>query len=159
MIDSEVRNMSHLLSVINNTKHDLKKYQKKYNEILLETLKVLKIKDEVSLSVSFVSSYMIKKYNREYRNIDKVTDVISFAMEDSECYFQDDNRELGDIFICYDRALKQSKEYGHSLERELSFLFTHGLLHLLGYDHMEKEDEEIMFGLQEKILKNLGVNR
>lgn len=122
-------------------------------------MQVLKIKDEVSLSVSFVSPYKIRKYNREYRNIDKVTDVISFAMEDSECYYQDDNRELGDIFICYQRAVKQSKEYGHSLERELSFLFTHGLLHLLGYDHQNKEDEEEMFSLQEKILNNLGVNR
>lgn len=151
--------MSHILSVINNTKEDLKKYQKQYQRILEETLQVLKIKDEVSLSVSFVSPYKIRKYNREYRNIDKVTDVISFAMEDSECYYQDDNRELGDIFICYQRAMKQSKEYGHSLERELSFLFTHGLLHLLGYDHQNKEDEEEMFSLQEKILNNLGVNR
>lgn len=151
--------MSHVLSVINNTKEDLKKYQKQYQQILEETLKVLKIKDEVSLSVSFVSPYIIRKYNREYRNIDKVTDVISFAMEDSECYYQDDNRELGDIFICYQRAVKQSQEYGHSLERELSFLFTHGLLHLLGYDHQNKEDEEEMFSLQEKILNNLGVNR
>ncbi len=151
--------MSHILSVINNTKNDLKKYQKKYHLILEETLKVLKIDDEVSLSVSFVSPYKIRKYNREYRNIDKVTDVISFAMEDSECYYQDDNRELGDIFICYQRALKQSVQYGHSLERELSFLFTHGLLHLLGYDHQNKEDEEEMFSLQEKILSNLGVNR
>lgn len=151
--------MSHILSVINNTKEDLKKYQKQYQRILEETLQVLKIKDEVSLSVSFVSPYKIRKYNREYRNIDKVTDVISFAMEDSECYYQDDNRELGDIFICYQRAVKQSKEYGHSLERELSFLFTHGLLHLLGYDHQNKEDEEEMFSLQEKILNNLGVNR
>lgn len=151
--------MSHILSVINNTKEDLKKYQRQYQRILEETLQVLKIKDEVSLSVSFVSPYKIRKYNREYRNIDKVTDVISFAMEDSECYYQDDNRELGDIFICYQRALKQSKEYGHSLERELSFLFTHGLLHLLGYDHQSKQDEEEMFSLQEKILNNLGVNR
>ena len=69
------------------------------------------------------------------------------------------SRELGDIIINLDRVISQAKEYGHSEKREICFLFTHGLLHLLGYDHMDKDDEKEMFALQEKILTNLGINR
>ena len=95
--------------------------------------------------------------NREYRNVDRPTDVISFAFLDNE-----ENKDemlkhsgpvcLGDIYISVDKAKEQAEEYGHPLKRELSFLFVHGLLHLLGYDHMNKEDEEVMFKLQDEIL-------
>lgn len=144
--------------VINTLRVDLNEYTSKFNSIVKETIRVLGLKDNLSLSISFVSENKIKTYNREYRNIDKITDVISFAMEDSDGY-EYDSRELGDIFICYKRAIKQAKEYGHSLNREICFLFTHGLLHLLGYDHMNEDDEKEMFSLQNKILDGLKIVR
>ncbi|MEI3327068.1 MAG: rRNA maturation RNase YbeY, partial [Thomasclavelia sp.] len=95
-----------------------------------------------------------------YRNIDRATDVISFALEDSEQYYVEGMaRNIGDIFISVDHALMQANEYGHSLKREMCFLFTHGLLHLLGFDHMEKEDEEKMIAMQKKILNALKIER
>ena len=144
--------------VINNLRCDLSKYNKVFNKIMKETINLLGLEDNLSMSVSFVSENLIRKYNRDYRNIDKITDVISFAMEDSDG-FSYDSREIGDIFICYKRAIKQSVDYGHSLDREISFLFTHGLLHLLGYDHMNEEDEKKMFGLQKELLDNYGIKK
>jgi len=111
-------------------------------------------------SVVFVGEEKIREINREYRGIDKVTDVISFALEDSQEEISYKSvRMLGDIYICISRAKEQAQEYGHSLKRELSFLALHGLLHLLGYDHMEKEDEKVMFELQELILNEEGITR
>ena len=92
------------------------------------------------------------KINKEYRNIDKTTDVISFALEDEKRENFTKIRLLGDIYISIDKAKEQAISYEHSLERELSFLAVHGLLHLLGYDHMTKEDEKIMFTKQKEIL-------
>ncbi len=104
-------------------------------------------------NIIFVDNAKIKELNSKYRNIDKETDVISFALEDEkeENVFLE-KRMLGDIYISIDKAKSQALEYGHSLTREISFLAIHGLLHLLGYDHMNKKDEEIMFGKQELIL-------
>ena len=110
-------------------------------------------------SVIFVDNDTIHEINKEYRGIDRVTDVISFAFEDSGKLVYNNVRLLGEIYICIPRMIEQANEYGHSEKRELSFLAVHGLLHLLGYDHMTKEDEEIMFPLQEKILDNYGVKR
>lgn len=106
-----------------------------------------------AFNVILTDNEKIQEINRKYRNIDKVTDVISFALEDEkkERIFSN-KRVLGDIYISVDKAKEQAEEYNHSLERELSFLAVHGLLHLLGYDHMEKEDEKIMFDKQELIL-------
>ena len=109
------------------------------------------------VDVSLVDEETIQQINRDYRHIDKVTDVISFAFEDDDSeigIIHDDEHDklLGEIFICVPRALEQAKEIGNSSERELRFLFAHGMLHLLGYDHMSKEEEEIMFPLQEKVL-------
>ena len=151
--------MKHQLNIINNTKKDIKGLSNIYANVMNAACDILKIKDVLVMSVSFVSPYMIRKYNREYRNIDRVTDVISFAMEDSFNYVYNNEREIGDIFICYQKAEVQARKYGHSLKRELVFLFTHGLLHLLGYDHMNKEDEKKMFALQDKILAKVGVGR
>ncbi len=109
-----------------------------------------------SCSILFVDDATIKKINLENRGIDRVTDVISFALEDGEEPFLS-YRVLGDIYISIPKMKEQAKEYGHSEKRELSFLVVHGLLHLLGYDHMEKEEEEIMFSLQEKILEEEGI--
>ena len=111
------------------------------------------------ISITLTNPENIRKINKEYRNIDKETDVISFALEDDKTIKNDNIRVLGDIYISIDKAKEQAIEYNHSLKRELCFLMTHGFLHLLGYDHMKKEDEEIMFPLQEKILNEYGVNR
>ena len=100
----------------------------------------------------FVDNKTIREINREYRHIDRETDVISFALEDNEEITFEFGRLLGDIYISVEKMQAQAKEYGHSEKRECAFLVIHGLLHLLGYDHIEKEDEKIMFEKQELIL-------
>ena len=110
-------------------------------------------------SIIFVDNEEIKKLNKEYRGIDKITDVISFALEDNKDIINNDLRILGDIYICIPRMIEQANSYGHDIKRELSFLTVHGLLHLLGYDHMNKEDEKVMFDLQELILNEEGIKK
>ena len=121
------------------------------DDVILRTLKHEKIK-AANFSIVFVSNEKIKDLNKNYRNIDKVTDVISFAFEDNNKIVYNEVRLLGEIYICIPKMIEQAKEYGHSETRELAFLTVHGLLHLLGYDHMTKDEEKIMFELQEKIL-------
>ncbi len=128
--------------------------QKKYSflkDIIEKTLKYLDIKNSV-FSIILTSDEKIKEINKNYRNIDKITDVISFAFEDKMNIKNDNIRVLGDIYISIPQMERQAKEYEHSEKRELSFLTVHGLLHLLGYDHMNEKDEKIMFDLQRKIL-------
>ena len=110
-------------------------------------------------SIIFVDLEEIQKINKEYRGIDRVTDVISFALEDTPNKIDSNIRVLGDIYICIPKMIEQAEDYGHSIKRELSFLTVHGLLHLLGYDHMNKDEEKIMFGLQELILNEAGTTR
>ena len=110
-------------------------------------------------SIIFIDNEEIHQINKERRGVDRATDVISFALEDSPDDF-DEFRILGDIFISIPKMQEQAKEYGHSEKRELSFLVVHGLLHLLGYDHIKsKKDEEIMFSLQDEILASLNILR
>ena len=97
--------------------------------------------------------------NREYRGVDRVTDVISFAFEDNNDLVYNDIRMLGDIFICIPQMKRQATEYGHSEKRELAFLAVHGILHLLGYDHMNEKDEKVMFELHELILDGQNIKR
>jgi probable rRNA maturation factor len=137
--------------VINLTNYKLKKETIKIKLILKHGLKVLNINSK-KFNLILVDDNYIQKLNKKYRNIDKVTDVITFALLDEKKEFVTNNDVLGDIYISVDTAIKQSKDYGHSLIRELSFLSIHGLLHLTGYDHIEKKDEEIMFRKQEEIL-------
>jgi probable rRNA maturation factor len=106
-----------------------------------------------------VDNKKIREINRDYRNIDRETDVISFALEDFKDITYIDYRLLGDIYISIDKARGQAIEYNHSFLRELSFLTIHGLLHLLGYDHMSEYDEKIMFEKQELILDGYGIKR
>lgn len=113
----------------------------------------------VEFNVIFVDNARIKELNKQYRNIDKPTDVISFALEDYKMDNYGKIRLLGDIYISIEKAKEQSIEYGHSYLRELSFLMIHGFLHLLGYDHMKEEDEKIMFEKQEMILNEYGIKR
>lgn len=110
-------------------------------------------------SIIFVDLEEIQRLNKEYRKIDKVTDVISFALEDNHDQINNEIRVLGDIYICIPKMIEQAESYGHSIKRELSFLTVHGLLHLLGYDHMNQEEEKVMFGLQELILNEAGITR
>jgi probable rRNA maturation factor len=115
---------------------------------------------KVSFNVIIVDNEYIHKINKEYRNIDKETDVITFALEDEDSVkLPDDERILGDIYISIDKVKSQAKEYGHSERRELCFLAVHGFYHLLGYDHMTEEDEKIMFSKQERVLNEYGVTR
>jgi probable rRNA maturation factor len=157
--------------------------------------------DSGEVALSFVDDETIRKLNKDYRGIDKATDVLSFAMTESTedelpIYYDDEDLEdveleqlqemselglldggedtleefeegpenllaepLGDIVISIPKALAQAEEYGHSVEREIGFLFVHGFLHLIGYDHMTEEDEKIMFGKQEEILAKAGITR
>ena len=114
----------------------------------------------VTFNVIFVDSKTIRELNKNYRNIDRETDVISFALEDGEENINFEfGRLLGDIYICISKMKEQAKEYGHSEKREMGFLTIHGLLHLLGYDHMNKEEEKIMFDKQKEILDAYGLTR
>ena len=135
-------------------------YEQDFTAIIEQALKTLGIEDDVEVSCVLVDDERIHEINREYRHIDRSTDVISFAMEDNDQFYVEGMpRTLGDIFISVDHAKKQAEEYGHSLRREMCFLFTHGILHLLGYDHMTDEQEKEMFGLQDKILGALSIER
>lgn len=100
----------------------------------------------------------IQTLNREFRNVDNVTDVLTFPAWEGEISLSADGY-LGDIMICYERAKEQAVTYGHSLMRELSFLAVHGVLHLLGYDHMTEKDERVMREKQTAILDSIGVTR
>ena len=145
------------IELIKNVDRDIKELDEvqKFIDFALKYLKL----DNVVFNVIIVDNEEIHKINREYRGIDRPTDVISFALEDDDTFIKTEQRILGDIYISIDRAIEQANEYGHALLRELCFLTIHGILHLLGYDHMAKEDEEVMFGLQERILSEYGIKR
>lgn len=128
------------------------------NELIASTLKRLKVENPI-FSIIFVDNPTIQTLNKEQRNIDAITDVISFALEDTAGILPEGMRVLGDIYISIPRMKEQAIDYGHSEKRELSFLTVHGLLHLLGYDHMTEDDESVMFELQEVILDEAGITR
>lgn len=145
------------IEIFNETNEDVKKELEIVHDVLIHGLEKLKI-DEAIFNVIIVDNEYIHKLNKEYRNIDRETDVITFALEDDKT-FNPEIRVLGDVYISIEKAHSQSIEYGHSFLRELSFLAVHGMLHLLGYDHIKKEDEEVMFKLQEEILDEMGIKR
>ncbi len=111
------------------------------------------------VNIIIVDNKKIREINKEYRKIDKETDVISFALEDDDTFIELPIRVLGDIYISVDRVKSQAKDYGHSEKREICFLVVHGILHLLGYDHMNTSDEKVMFSKQDKILDELDIRR
>ena len=142
------------IEIFNNSSYnieldDFKKY-------FLSIMKDLQVEDAL-VNIIIVDNEEIKKINKEYRNIDNVTDVISFALEDVE--FKTPFRILGDIYISYEKVKEQALKYEHSEKRELYFLATHGLLHLLGYDHMNENEEKIMFDLQKELLDKYDIKR
>ena len=128
------------------------------DDVIKKVLKHEHVKNAY-FGIIFVDLKEIQRINKEYRGIDSVTDVISFALEDTSDNIQIDMRILGDIYVCIPKMIEQANTYGHSIKRELSFLVVHGLLHLLGYDHMNEEEEKIMFKLQELILNEAGITR
>ena len=115
--------------------------------------------ENVEFNIIFVDNVKIHELNFTYRHIDRPTDVITFALEDHKDVVIPEHRLLGDIYISIDKAKEQAKEYGHSLKREIFFLSLHGFLHLLGYDHIKKEEEIKMFQRQELILNGYGITR
>lgn len=136
-------------------------------DVLAYAADYLELEENCAMSVIIVDNEEIQNINRKYRQKDAVTDVISFALEESvvEDDFpaiqevMDESRELGDIFVSFQRAQEQAVEYGHSFKRELGFLVVHGFLHLNGYDHMTDEEEAEMFDLQRDILDGFGLVR
>ena len=142
------------ITVYNRTNADIAEYIPLFETIAARAEETLSLCDDMTISVTFVRSRTIHVINRDYRGIDRPTDVISFAAGDERTGFETEEelKDLGDLFINIDYAKKQAREYGHSLKREMAFLFTHGLLHCLGYDHMSEAQEKEMFALQDKIL-------
>ena len=133
----------------------------KYRRLAETAFSLLGVDANYEIDVSLVDEETIHTINRDYRNVDRVTDVISFAFNDDkdpkdQIKGKDSLRMLGEILICLPQAKRQAASIGNSIDRELSFLFVHGLLHLLGYDHQTKEEEERMFPLQERILEEEG---
>ena len=145
------------IGIYNESKIEIKEVEE-LNKLLEYALNYKELSN-VEFNVILVDEEKIHEINKEYRGIDRVTDVISFALEDYKDIEYDDYRLLGDIYICVEKVFEQAENYGHSVKRELSFLAIHGLLHLLGYDHMDENEEKEMFGLQEEILNGYGITR
>lgn len=145
------------IEIFNNYKDDVKE---------LDTLRgfISYCVDELCLknvmfNVIIIDDVNIHKLNKEFRKIDRPTDVITFALEDDKTFNAPGVRVLGDVYISYDKVKAQSTEYNHSETRELCFLAVHGLLHLLGYDHMNVEEEKIMFNKQKELLEGYGIKK
>lgn len=151
-----------MLLDFSSIKEEFESYEEVFADLADYILDYLKIKADVILSVSLIDNKLIKEINSQYRNIDRETDVISFAFIDSlengkELLNKEGILNLGEIYISLEKAKQQAEEYQHSFNREMCFLFVHGLLHLLGYDHMNEDDEKIMFKLQDEILVSKGI--
>ena len=144
------------IEIINETNEEIDIID--LNNVIEYALKHENVSNAI-MNVIIIDNEKIHKINKEYRGIDRPTDVISFALEDDKTFVNTDFRVLGDIYISIDKAKIQAKEYNHSLLRELSFLAVHGFYHLLGYDHQTKEEEEIMFKKQEEVLESYGITR
>ncbi len=134
-----------------------RRYKNDFMTIAQRCEHVLSLDSHLCVSVIFVTADQIHMINREYRQTDRPTDVISFALRDSTDDYEmiEGKEELGDIFINVQAIVDQAAAYGHSMRREACFLFTHGLLHLCGYDHMTKQEEQEMFHLQDVILDEI----
>lgn len=153
--------VNNIVNIYNDYNYDIKNF----NELAIKILNLLAIKLKQNLAwcvaVIFNDELTSQQLNKTYRQKDYVPDVLSFANDNNVFFFNEivAIKELGDIYICYPQAIIQANLYGHSLNRELSFLFLHGLLHTLGYNHIEVEAEKIMFGLQTEILNELNITR
>ena len=146
-----------MFEVINDTEREVVELDK-LRDYVTYVVGELKL-EKCEFNIIIIDNEKIHEINKEYRGIDRETDVISFALEDNMDIEYTDFRLLGDIYISIDRCYQQALEYGHSREREICFLATHGILHLLGYDHMTPEDEKEMFDLQNKLLDGYNIKR
>lgn len=153
------------MEVVFSLNEQAKEFESTIIDIYNIALKQTSMPENVVVNVVFVSPEEIKELNKKFRGIDKVTDVLSFPMIDNfedfdkEIDFSTGLVEIGDIYINPIRAKEQAEEYGHSFKREVCFLALHGLLHLLGYDHMTVEDEKQMFELQDIIMEKANLRR
>lgn len=144
------------INIFNETNEEIEEL-KEIKKLLKYAAKKENLKN-TEFNVIIVDDDYIHELNRDYRSKDKVTDVITFALEDNEDV-DIGVRILGDVYISLYQARRQAIEYGHSFLRELAFLSVHGFYHLLGYDHMKEEEEKIMFGKQEWILDGYGIKK
>ena len=150
--------MSSKVEIFKEVKEEIKELET-VEKVLYSAIEKEKL-ENVSFNLIIVDNKYIHELNKTYRNIDRETDVITFALEDeSTIIIPDEERILGDIYISIDKAKAQAEEYGHSLLRELSFLAVHGFYHLLGYDHQTPEEEKVMFQKQEEVLDSYGIRR
>lgn len=153
------------LLIDNRTDFEItEEFEKLFNDVVKESLRYEEFDPECEVSLSIVSNDEIQEINKQFREIDAPTDVLSFPLltfEEGEQADVNENNEimLGDIIISIDKAKTQAEEYGHGLRRELAFLTAHSMLHLMGYDHMEEEEQKEMFKKQDDILNNLGITR
>ena len=147
------------IEIFNQLDEEIKELET-VEKVLLSAIKKEQLED-VTFNLIIVDNEYIHELNKNYRGIDRETDVITFALEDEDSIIvpEDMGRNLGDIYISIDKARMQAEEYGHGLLRELSFLAVHGFYHLLGYDHMTPEDEKVMFKKQEEVLEEYGITR
>ena len=153
------------LLIDNRTDFEItEEFEKLFNDVVKESLRYEEFDPECEVSLSIVSNDEIQEINKQFREIDAPTDVLSFPLltfEEGEQADVNENNEimLGDIIISIDKAKAQAEEYGHGLRRELAFLTAHSMLHLMGYDHMEEDEQKEMFKKQDDILNNLGITR
>jgi probable rRNA maturation factor len=154
------------IQTFNHTKEENPKNLELITDILEFAGNYLHLDEETEISVTLMHNDEIHQINKEYRNVDRPTDVISFAINDAdEDIIMDPEMaeeipaNIGDLMISVDKVAEQAEFLGHSYERELGFLCVHGFLHLNGYDHMEKEDQEKMFPLQKEIMNAYGLKR
>lgn len=154
-----------MIEIIYNNIEKIKE-EKTIKKVIQTALEEEQIKHQLDIYITLTNNEEIHKINKEHRNIDRPTDVLSFPMfekEDIKKLKQEKKEQgeeiLGDIIISIPKAQEQAEEYGHSFERELSYLVAHGMLHLLGYDHIKEEEKEIMRTKEEEILKKLNITR
>ena len=146
-----------MFDIINNSKFEVEELNV-LEEYVKNITKKLEIEKAI-FNIILVDEEEIHTLNRDYRGVDRKTDVITFALEDGDGFKNPEIRMLGDIYLCVPVAYEQAEIYGHSRIREICFLSTHGILHLLGYDHMNEEDEKEMFSLQEELLSEYEITR
>lgn len=146
-----------MFEIINNSKEKVQELTilKNYIQYVVKKLNL----ENAIFNFILVDEEEIYTLNKTYRGVDRVTDVITFALEDGDDFQNPEFRTLGDVYICIPVAYKQALMYGHSRIREICFLATHGVLHLLGYDHMTEEEEKEMFTLQEELLEGYEIHR
>ena len=155
-----------MIEVNYNAISELPNEEKRIKEVVSRVLEEEKVLSEVDVYITLTNNEKIHKINKEYRDVDRPTDVLSFPMYERDEIADlkndtDDEIEkiLGDIIVSIEKVREQAEEYGHSFERELAYLVTHGMLHLLGYDHMIEEEKAVMRKREEEILETLNITR